>query len=465
MGWVNSDPNAPLLIPNETSRPAMIRDGKLDRMQEDSRSFDANVQALFEELELATQWHRPSILLAICKSKITHDKAQEALQKKLVGLGQTVVRIDVDREHADVLALMLERGNGGNAFFFVSKLDQVGGTEAQSAYRMLNLHREGFVENRIKAVFWLSPSEASNLPRQAPDFWSFRHRVVEFASPRASSITSLPAGVLCWRLQETVESLQSIRKSIVAHEELLSKLPDQPEASSQRIELAEVLGHLYWKLGENPMAVESLSRGVAAAQNAMFLQTRAWLLNGVAIITYERKEYQKAGEIYSEILESNPKDGFLWINFAITLCALGKNREAIFRAEQGLKLTPLEARLWNSAGHLHIALGRLDEAIPFFQKAIGLSRDVQEYHVSLAACYSLIGLSEESLREIDAASASGGGRRSYLGACKAAVLGNREESLRLLKSGVSSGEILAAELRRDANLSALLGVTLLETVH
>jgi tetratricopeptide (TPR) repeat protein len=64
--------------------------------------------------------------------------------------------------------------------FFVSGLQWGGGRGYSNAYRALNLHREYLVETKIRSVFWITQAESKQMTRHAPDFWAFRHKVVDF---------------------------------------------------------------------------------------------------------------------------------------------------------------------------------------------------------------------------------------------------------------------------------------------
>ena len=368
-------------------------------MLKSSKSFDENIRTLSGELELAIRWKRPSILLAVCKSKLSQNKAENALEKSAQKLGQGIVRINVDEKRADVAHLIIENGNVDKSIFFVSNLDQ-GGGDGKNAYRTLNIYRELFVEQMVRCVFWLTLNEASNLPKFAPDFWAFRHRVIEFASSHGLTETSLPAGVLIWHMQDSTELFEDLKEKILFREELLNQLPDQPESVLAKIELLGTLGYLYWRLGENDRAWKSLTKGVQLAEKDELSQIRSWLLNSLAILSYEKKEYQEASEIYTKILEKEAQDGSLWMNLAVVSSALGKNSEAVIHGRKALRFVSTDARLWNTMGHLYIWMGKIDEAVSFFKKAAELEPNVFAHPMALAVCYSLLGLRDESLHEI-----------------------------------------------------------------
>ena len=80
----------------------------------------------------------------------------------------------------DVIRVMCNTSNRDEIVFFVSEISNADGITSGKIYGALNLHRELLVEQRIRVIFWLTEAEAAQLPHRAPDFWAFRHRVIEF---------------------------------------------------------------------------------------------------------------------------------------------------------------------------------------------------------------------------------------------------------------------------------------------
>jgi len=433
-------------------------------MPTSSKSFDENIRTLSAELELAIRWKRPSILLAICKSKPSQNKAETALERWAEKFGQGIGNIIVNEKSPDVAQLILENGHVDQSIFFVSNLDQGGGDDGKNAYRTLNLYRELFIERGVRCVFWLTLSEASNLPKFAPDFWAFRHRVVEFASPHGSTKTSLPAGVLIWHIKDSGDSPQNLKDKVLSREELLGQLPDRTESVLARIEILGALGFFYWMLGENDKAEQSLSTGILLAGMDELSQVKSWLLNGLAIISYEKKEYREASEIYGKILQGGSKDGFLWMNLAIVLHALGKNSEAVVHGRKALRLSSSDARLWNTMGHLTIWMGKSDEAVSFFKKAVELESNVSAHQLALAVCYSLLGRSDEARQEIVMARRNSEDGDPYLNICQEAMFGNPETARSWLRSSIIEGRISKITVQRDPIWTEVLNESPMETL-
>jgi hypothetical protein len=177
--------------------------------------FEETINILFEELKLAIQWNRPSLLLAIHKSEPSQYKAKTALENKLKHIGKSVVNIEVNSASSDVAHFILRTEvDADNKIFSISNLDWDRGENGKDAYRSLNLYRELFIENKLKAVFWLTVNEGINLPKYAPDFWAFRHRVVEFASIHGYKKINPAVGILIWHIQRF--SWSSERKDLIS---------------------------------------------------------------------------------------------------------------------------------------------------------------------------------------------------------------------------------------------------------
>ena len=421
------------------------------------QSFEENINSLLEELVLAEKWQRPSILLAVHKSKFGQNKAQQALEDRLNKLGQNVTHLLVDQDRSDIPHFIVGTPSPDKSVFFVSNVDWGGGADRKDAYRALNIYRELFVEHHIKIVLWLTVNEAANLPRFAPDFWAFRHRVIEFTGQRLPRKINLPAGVLIWDVQNPVDSFDKLEARVSVREELLAKLPHNTEALSARIDLLNNLGYLYWARGDSDKASEELAAGLDLAGEQLAGKTRSSLLNGLAIISYEAEKYDRAIEIYEKALQDNPADPSLLINLSATCRAVGRNLEAISLAKRALKIDARDPKIWNALGFIYAAMGKFDEAITCFGKAAELAPRNAAYPIALAICYDLVERPDETGRQLKIARKLAKDQtRIYLDIYEAALLGNTAKSLELAHAAIFSNQISKYDLRRDPNLNLLM---------
>lgn len=145
--------------------------------------FEQRVNIILDELGLALRWQRPCLVTAVFRSETTRNKVQTILANSLKSSGHPVFHYFVDKKHYDVPVELMSQPNHERKVFFVSSLRAGGGRGYSNAYRALNMHREYLVDGQIKAIFWMTELEAKQVARFAPDFWAFRHLVMEFLEP------------------------------------------------------------------------------------------------------------------------------------------------------------------------------------------------------------------------------------------------------------------------------------------
>jgi tetratricopeptide (TPR) repeat protein len=420
------------------------------------KTFDENIDILFDEIVLAEQWGRPSLLLAVHKSKFGQDKAETDLEKRLVEEGFQVDRIVFNDRRSDIAHLLREAAPSAKRVFFISNVDWGGGDDGRQAYRGLNLHRELFVDEAIKAVFWLTVNEAANLPRFAPDFWAFRHRVVEFVSQRAGGKVHLPTGILAWGVQPSADPFDSAAAGIEAREELLRRLPDTLEALSARVELHGSLGYLHWSKADLVRASQEFEEGLETAGTYDMAEHKASLLNGIGIIHYERGDPKTALEKFTEGLKYRSSSRVLLINVSAADCMLGRIQEALAAGQKAVRANPTEADTWRRLGYIQNAAGRPDEAINCIAKAAELAPRAPEHRVSLAVMYNLVDRPDDARLQLTRARELGHDETGpLLMVIQEAALGKVEEARGMLAAAVAAGTIAKHEVRRDLNLALL----------
>jgi tetratricopeptide (TPR) repeat protein len=142
--------------------------------------FEDRVNIILDELMLGIKWDRPSIIVVVYRSEYVKYNIQTLLAKPLGISGQAVLHYSVDKVHYDIPLELLNHPEHRQAVYFVSGLRWGGGRGYSKAYRALNMHREYLIEGNIRAIFWLTKNEVKQLTRFSPDFWAFRHKVVDF---------------------------------------------------------------------------------------------------------------------------------------------------------------------------------------------------------------------------------------------------------------------------------------------
>jgi hypothetical protein len=296
-------------------------------------SFKERIDLLFEELTFAIQWQRPSILLAFHDSKDVRDTVELVLESRLVGIGQQVVQFKVNERHFDIPLLLSKRPNRDHTVYFVTGLIQGGGKDGANAYRALNIRREFFVDYAIRAILWLSKDEAVKLSRHAPDFWAFRHRVVEFYDPADPEFFAISAHELSIRTREPSVQPEDHDEQITQHEALLDKLPECAGTLSRRLDLLFVLSNLYLEKQAYDQSIRRSRQGIIIAKQSNDTELLAKFWENLGRIYLELGQPTRAIRAYWKAVRFNPQDAGPWTGLEQTYLVQGRVESArsVFR--------------------------------------------------------------------------------------------------------------------------------------
>jgi hypothetical protein len=213
-------------------------------------SVDERLQTIQDELLQGFKWERPCIVLAGYRSEMTRRQIQVRISRSLKDASIQAIDYVVTKEHFDIPLELRDHPLHSRVVFFVAGLRWGGGRGYSNAYRALNMHREHLVEAGIKTIVWMSMAESRQLTRHAPDFWAFRHLVVDF--PELPPETKAPSPIELSKLvfqsfdQQLISDLseaeQSFRtgcmdEAIHAYRRILHKYPGEPYPELRLVEI------------------------------------------------------------------------------------------------------------------------------------------------------------------------------------------------------------------------------------
>ena len=143
-------------------------------MNEEKELFETRVARLEGYLTRSYKYNKPSILFALYLSEFQRADVEKSLEKLLIEQGLEIVEVDAGKHKnlPDHFASI----NSKNTVFFVHNVEK----GFPDSLQYLNFKRETIAENHIKVVFWVTENELTRISREAPDFFAFRNRVVEF---------------------------------------------------------------------------------------------------------------------------------------------------------------------------------------------------------------------------------------------------------------------------------------------
>jgi len=373
-------------------------DKALPNSTEQGESFEDRVDILFEELELAIKWERPSILIAVYESEYLRNDVDKLLEEGLSKLGQKVFHFHIDEKLFDVPMILAQNPDHEGTVYFITGLKWGGGKGGFNAYRALNMRREFFVDNVMRMIFWLTKSEAANLPRHAPDFWAFRHRVVEFTDDVVVREKQTPESQLSWDGLKPSEILDDVDEKIALRETMLADLPDGIESQASRTDLLYMLASYYWAKGDYEKSLERLNKGISFAARMQDLVAEAQFWGGMGLVYHSQKDFARALPAYQKALERNTFNTYAWNNLAIAYIDQGNTSKGIQVCKKAIELNPKNPNAYRILGNTYRQLGQYEDAKECFQTASKLEPKAAPHWMSLGMIYHVQGRDKEALR-------------------------------------------------------------------
>ena len=421
-----------------------------------SKAFKEGLQILTDEIELALQWNRPSILLAIHDSKAGRIDTQQSLEKEITKRNKHIAHITIDAANPDVIRVMNEMPNAADKVFFVSGIEIADQASNGKVYRALNIRRELLVEKSICVVFWVNETEAANLSRFSPDFWAFRHRVVEFAPKRGSKKNSIPTGLFLWEEQILWMEEDVQKNKLTYFEGMRLRLPKEDGAAVAHIETTLKLVHLSWLLNDINKFVRYLNDGFSLIKKYPIPQYHAWVLNAKGIGLYEEENKKDASIHFTQALRYAPDNSVIMMNSGIAEYGLGRNREALLTGLQAIKKDQGNSQLQRTLGYLYMSVEKNEDALNVFRKAQEMDPVSPGIHYLLAICYYKNEQFTECAKELMMAEKNSVPENVIQRACVGILSGRKEEALEQLELSLENGEVGQHQIMRDPNLHFLL---------
>ncbi len=340
-----------------------------------TEAFDDRIDILFRELELAIRWKRPSILLAIFNSEHIHNEVEAVLKNRLLDVGQDVHSFKIEEdENSDIPAYLTNLPHLDKKVIFVEGFKLGGGQENAKAYRTLNIGRDYFINRKVRVVFCLTVEEANDLARYAPEFWGYRHRVVEFLEqldPKTSPLRTL--GSIWQGIGVNSDRVDDLDNRIALRDSLLAELPEINESTSVRADLLISLGVLHWRKGDVKKAIglsQTALQLAAKTENKWF---EAFCFNSLALIQANTGQVSEAIETLKHAGSLAPDQIFPWNNLGYLFNELDRCDEALDAFQTAMQCSPSDPLCLNGLGNVYLKQGRTNDAMTNYQQAIQLA--------------------------------------------------------------------------------------------
>ena len=77
---------------------------------------------------------------------------------------------------------------------------------------------------------------------------------------------------------------------------------------------------------------------------------------------FASRQYEKAADMYEQLLAFSPNDAEIYNNLGLTLHYLGRSTEALGRLNEGVAVDPEHQRTWLTLGYVNSQLGNTEQA-------------------------------------------------------------------------------------------------------
>ena len=360
---------------------------------------EEGVRLMAADLERAHRFNKAHLLFGVYRAESTRARAEALLEAGLQAQGFHIERVRLPLpDEPDWPYYVHFHPPDGDTVFFVYDLRRA----FPEMLQYLNYRREIFVEQRVRAVFWVLEEEAREVALKAPDFWAFRGQVLEFLELPPPRERVEAARELSWwgfhEVREGYESPQEIKDRIALRERLLEELGEEDETVAARAELHYTLGGLYWAKREYDRALEHTLRALALAHRTANERLETWAWNGLGNVYTDLGRYEEAIAAYQKAIELDPKFTWPWNNLGTVYDDLGRYEEAIAAYQKAIELDPQFTWPWNNLGTVYDDLGRYEEAIAAYQKAIELDPQFAAPWNGLGNVYYQQGRREEAIQ-------------------------------------------------------------------
>ncbi len=337
-----------------------------------SSHFNTQIQQLLTEIELSLQWEGPIILFATYRSRHVVDDAEIILAEEAKKLGHKLIHLQIDATSPNPLALITP--NQKEILSFI-ELEKGGGKDRANTYRFLNLHREFFIEQNLRCIFWVTKPEIQHLALYAPDFWAFRHRVVDFIQDRATPKRSASFRGLTWVEWPWGRITENTQDALAYRQKLISELPEKPETTFMHINLYAEMAGLYFQENNIQQALDKLQQGISVLPNDPEVhELEAKLSAGLGILYSELENYALAYESLQKAVRLSPTYAYAHFLLAQVSRLDGRRSEALSHVMKSIRQQPKHAASWNEAGNIYAELGRIEKALEAYQKAFKISQ-------------------------------------------------------------------------------------------
>jgi len=403
---------------------------------------------------MAVKWKKPLIIFAVFQSNRDIFVAQNQIKSNFQKLGVRVSNIQAKENDPDVIKNTLA---GNSDVYFISGFNEANTRTDGWVYMALNLHREYLIENNVRSIFYLSNVEAEDIAKKAPDFWAFRHRVIEFSPQKGTRHPVLPLGLFQWNKQLISGTLKKIKSDQIKTQNIL-KSSTQNSKKSQFGHLDSILKLLQfsWEIGNRNEYKYWLNKYQKILTKHSSTFHLSWSHIAHAFYHFELGENEDALMDIKMAEQYQPDNPVLMINSAIVHFGVGKAKYANNIIEKSLKKFNNHQQQ-KAAIYLYFSLGKFDNAFNIISNAIKKHPDDNNLQLLEAIYYQLTGYSLHPYKIAQCQAKSKKVQNIIYCACIKALTSSSNNGLGILRDALNNNLLTLTQIIKSPEIYFLFG--------
>lgn len=233
---------------------------------------------------------------------------------------------------------------------------------------------------------------------------------------------------------EPVQSVRNVALDIIVEERAA---PEYVVASADQVQPAEA------------MPAAPTAGAVAEAQTAIQSTEAA----GPQRDDEDVREFEAGIAKFKRVVQLNPRNAHAWDALGNLYKSAGLYREALMAYEQAISNDPSKAMYHHHLGLVYACEGRTEDAIDAFQRVLEIDPDHSLAHATLGGYYRKMGLEELAQKHVGKVMKSiFDSENEYNRACLAAICGNTDQALELLREALKNKQTYVDWILRDPDL-------------
>ena len=167
----------------------------------------------------------------------------------------------------------------------------------------------------------------------------------------------------------------------------------------------------------------------------------------------ELREIEAGLAKFKRVVQLNPRNAHAWDALGNLYKAGGQYKEALLAYQQAISNDPSKALYHHHLALVYASEGRMEDAIDALQRVIEIDPDHGLAHAALGGYYRKMGLEELAQKHVGKAMKSiFDSENEYNRACLAAICGDTDQALRLLRVALQNKQTYVDWILRDPDL-------------